>query len=163
MDDLLQCAFCGEGLSRPATSSDAEVGRILRCSRCQAANLLTPTPENVRPLLAASLQVTPESLAITVSPKLQDSNYLVSAWDPKEMLFVSQVAKIMRVRSLPPVEHRLKTNQFPGAVIDRSRGGPGWPKWLIPRRDVLAVLRGQARRSHSRPTTKKRRLKSEKR
>ncbi len=118
-------------------------------------------PENVRPLLAAALQVTPELLAITISPKRQEGNYLVSAWDPKEMLFVSQVAKIMRVRSLLPVEYRLKTSQFPGAMIDRSRGGPGWPKWLIPRQDVLAVLRGQARSSQSRSKAKKRRLKSE--
>jgi len=63
------------------------------------------------------------------------------------MLTVQQVMKIMRIQSRQPVQRHLMLGHFPGAQLDANpERGPGRPKWLIPRQNVLEVLQGKTKK-----------------
>jgi hypothetical protein len=152
----LICGFCWKPLPLPSQVDPlaAFAGQVHQCRHCGAAYALLVDGVNPRAAIAATLRVPAARLALYASPcliELQDRPlFLVSGWDPAEMLSTVRVAQILELHRATVQQH-VREGRFPGARLGQAaaRGARGY--WGIPRGALLAYLRAKGKPGAAEP------------
>lgn len=142
----MRCGFCGEKLDLGSITKNM----LFRCPRCGVPTVVTDEDESHWKEQVANAARREEDTEVeTVVQSYREGErdiHLVQAWSPKEVLSVTQVAKILGL-SVPRVSNMLAEQErgermwFPGAFRRSTR-----PKrykrgrWKIPREAVQAYL-----------------------
>lgn len=146
----LACGFCSRPLPlSPQTDRlAAQAGQVHLCRHCGAAYLVSGERVNPRLSIADALHLNAAALQLTATPCIAELHgqplFLVSGWDPAEMLSTVRVAQILGLHRATVQQH-VREGRFPGALLGPAVGAGTRGFWSIPRSALMVYLRDKGK------------------